>query len=168
MKFLRGFWKLFERPSALTPTKPGIETAEPIKMSPIGIGKESSLSSTSASESPQDKKELTDTTSTSVTSSLEVKKQYASYPDAEAKNYKPIRETVMATPTYPTGPLIRPKRDKVYLQVGIDFGTSSTKIVYSQVGKAGAHAFCFNHKLSHYPDYCLPSVAAVDKGGKLL
>ena len=168
MKFLRGFWKLFERPSPLTQAKPGIETAEPIKVSPIGTGKESALSSTRVPESPKDKKELTDTTSTSVSSSLEVKKQYTSDPDPEAKHYKPIREPVMATPTYPTGPLIRPKREKVYLQIGIDFGTSSTKIVYSQLSKAGAHAISFNHKLPHYPDYCLPSIAAIDKSGRLL
>jgi len=60
----------------------------------------------------------------------------------------------------------------VSVQVGIDFGTSSTKIAYAQLGVPArtARPLLFSHRLPTYADYCLPSVAAYDKhaGGLLL
>lgn len=65
-------------------------------------------------------------------------------------------------------PIIRRQLKKIYLQVGLDFGTHSTKIVYSQIGKQLSRAVNFKHNLPNYPKYCLPSVAAFDDHGKLL
>jgi hypothetical protein len=63
--------------------------------------------------------------------------------------------------------IIRRKLEKVHLQVGLDFGTHSTKVVYSQIGKHLSRALNFKHNLPNYPNYCLPSVAAIDNHGKL-
>ncbi|MEW6416895.1 MAG: hypothetical protein AB1480_02105 [Nitrospirota bacterium] len=62
------------------------------------------------------------------------------------------------------------RKEKVYIQVGLDFGTSATKIAYSQLGGRGrkVNPILFNHNLPHYPPYCLPSLAAFDETGKLL
>jgi len=64
--------------------------------------------------------------------------------------------------------IIRKKQKKAFLQVGLDFGTSSTKIVYSQLGRRLSRPIDFNHNLPNYPNYCLPSLAAIDRRGRLL
>lgn len=74
------------------------------------------------------------------------------------------KEVQKETPTQ----LIRPSQKKVHLQVGLDFGTSCTKIVYSQIGRRLSRAINFNHNLPNYPNYCLPSLAAIDNTGKLI
>jgi len=75
----------------------------------------------------------------------------------------------LTTPVYdPTGPIIRKKKQKVHLQVGLDFGTSSTKVIYSQLGRRLSRAISFNHNLPNFPQYCLPSIAAINREGKLL
>lgn len=66
------------------------------------------------------------------------------------------------------GPLIRRTKEKVHIQVGLDFGTSSTKAVYSHVGRRLSRAVCFSHDLPNYPRYCLPSLAAINNRGQLL
>jgi hypothetical protein len=63
--------------------------------------------------------------------------------------------------------IIRRKLEKVHLQVGLDFGTHSTKVVYSQIGRPLSRALNFEHNLPNYPNYCLPSIASVDNHGKL-
>jgi len=68
------------------------------------------------------------------------------------------------TPTPP----IRKKEEKIHISVGLDFGTSNTKVVYSQAGKRFRRALNFNHNLQIYPNYCLPSVAAVNPRGEIL
>ncbi len=65
-------------------------------------------------------------------------------------------------------PMFRQKSGKVHIQVGLDFGTSTTKVVYKQIGRNKSQAIHFNHGLGNYPDYCLPSLAAYDKRGRLL
>lgn len=60
------------------------------------------------------------------------------------------------------------KVERVHIQVGLDFGTSTTKVVFSQIGRKKFSVLNFNHGLSHYPDYCIPSVAAIDNEGTLL
>lgn len=59
----------------------------------------------------------------------------------------------------------RRQREKVAIQVGIDFGTSSTKVAYRQIGGRGksVRPIIFRHNLPHYPRYCLPTIAAFDK-----
>ena len=66
-----------------------------------------------------------------------------------------------------SGPLIKTKKEKVHIQVGLDFGTSCTKVVFSQIGRRYARAIDFGFQLPHYPSYCLPSVAAVNDKGRL-
>lgn len=66
------------------------------------------------------------------------------------------------------GQVIRRKQKKAHLQVGLDFGTSATKVVYSQLGRRGSRVINFNHNLPNYPNYCLPSLGAIDDSGKLL
>ncbi|MBI4699248.1 MAG: hypothetical protein HY758_10200 [Nitrospirae bacterium] len=66
-------------------------------------------------------------------------------------------------------PLIKQRKEKLRFQVGIDFGTSSTKIAYAQLGVRGKRVrpVLFDHNLPHYPPFALPSVAAFDQNGKL-
>jgi len=63
---------------------------------------------------------------------------------------------------------IQKKTDKVTIQVGLDFGTSSTKIMYSQLGRPGVNLINLNHSLIDYPSYCLPSLAAINDKGILV
>jgi len=65
-------------------------------------------------------------------------------------------------------PPIRKKREPVHIQVGLDFGTSCTKIVYSQAGRRSKKALSFDHGLSIYPNYCIPSLAAISPKGEFL
>lgn len=55
------------------------------------------------------------------------------------------------------------------LQVGLDFGTSSTKVMYRELGVAEARVrlLDFKHGLSDYPGYCLPAIATFDKRANL-
>lgn len=63
---------------------------------------------------------------------------------------------------------IRRKKEKIHIQVGLDFGTSSTKVVFSQLGRPLFRALDFNHNLPQYPNYCIPSVCAVGENGRIL
>ena len=77
-----------------------------------------------------------------------------------------------ATTTLPRRPPpgIRRKREKLILQVGIDFGTSATKIAYARLGTAGKRVtpLVFKHRVPSCPSYCMPSVCAFDPQGKFL
>lgn len=64
--------------------------------------------------------------------------------------------------------MVCPRRKKANIQVGLDFGTSCSKVVYSELGKSFYRAIDFGHKLPNFPRYCLPSVAAIDGDDKLV
>jgi len=64
------------------------------------------------------------------------------------------------------GPIFTERSKKVHIQVGLDFGTSCTKVVFSNLGNR-FRIINFNHDLPHYPQYVIPSVATVDSSGKL-
>ena len=81
--------------------------------------------------------------------------------DDRTLQYKNVQKDVKS-------PLIKEKTEKAHIQVGLDFGTSSTKIVYSQIGKRYFRVINFNHDLPNYPQYCLPSLAAINNNGELL
>lgn len=57
----------------------------------------------------------------------------------------------------------------VHVQVGIDFGTSATKIAYRVLGGPSpvVRPVLFTHTLVGYPAYCLPTVGAFDAQGRL-
>lgn len=54
------------------------------------------------------------------------------------------------------------------IQVGVDFGTSATKVAYWKLGDNYRHALLFKHSLACYPQYCLPSLAALDDEDRVL
>ena len=62
------------------------------------------------------------------------------------------------------------KAQEVQLQVGLDFGASSTKIVYTLLsGRRIYKPLIFDHNLDdYYPSYCIPSLAAFNDSGELL
>lgn len=64
---------------------------------------------------------------------------------------------------------LRRKR-KVDLVVGLDFGTSSTKAAYRELGSASRSVvpLLFDHGLTTYPEYCLPSVGCVTAERRLI
>ena len=70
----------------------------------------------------------------------------------------------------PSGP-VRRRVEKIQIQVGLDFGTSSTKIAYapiSGVGQRQVRPLIFDHNLKTYETFCLPSLAAFDRNRQLL
>lgn len=67
-----------------------------------------------------------------------------------------------------TQPIIKKNKEKIYIQVGLDFGTSATKVVFSQLGKRPFRVLNFNHNLPHVPSYCIPSIGCVGENGGLL
>lgn len=58
--------------------------------------------------------------------------------------------------------------EKEIVQVGLDFGTSTIKMVYYHFESNRHSPVLFNHGLEDYPNFCLPCVAAIDKEGRLL
>jgi len=80
--------------------------------------------------------------------------------EGNQRRAKPVSDSI--------GPIIRKKKQKIHLQVGLDFGTSSTKVIYSQLGRRLSRTISFNHNLPNFPQYCLPSIVAISKDGKLL
>lgn len=55
------------------------------------------------------------------------------------------------------------------IQVGLDFGTSATKVMYRElaVAERKVRLLRFDHGLSEYPDFCLPSLVTFDRNGQL-
>jgi len=64
--------------------------------------------------------------------------------------------------------IFKKREEKVHIQVGLDFGTSATKVIFSQLGKRPFRVLNFNHNLSHYPSYCIPSLGCINENGSLL
>jgi len=62
----------------------------------------------------------------------------------------------------------RKKREKAHIQVGLDFGTSATKVVFSQLGKRPFKVLNFGHNLPNYPSYCIPSIGCIGENSRLL
>jgi len=90
---------------------------------------------------------------------------------AQKEESKPVQAVpAKQEPVKPkaSSPLIQKKIGKVNIQVGLDFGTSATKIMYSQLGRKGTNLIKFNHSLPNYPSFCLPSVAAINNQGRLI
>lgn len=65
---------------------------------------------------------------------------------------------------------IRRTQTVATIQVGLDFGTSATKVLWVRTGVADRRvtALDFRHQLEDVPAFCLPSVAAFDTRGELL
>jgi hypothetical protein len=62
----------------------------------------------------------------------------------------------------------RPRKEIIHVQVGLDFGTSATKIIYAQVGGRFFRPVLFKHGLPNYPPFALPSVMAFGSHNNLL
>jgi hypothetical protein len=65
---------------------------------------------------------------------------------------------------------IRRVASTVRIQIGIDFGTSCTKIMYQRLGVAERiiRPIQLDHRLDDCPSFAVPSVAAFDQRGELL
>ena len=64
--------------------------------------------------------------------------------------------------------VLKKKKETVHIQVGLDFGTSATKVAFSQLGRRTFRVINFNHRLPNYPTYCLPSIGCIGHDGRLL
>ena len=93
--------------------------------------------------------------------------QFVSQVSAEQQVDQDSVKPIQASPKPPSR-LFKKKSQKVYIQVGLDFGTSSTKVVFSQLGKRLFRAIDFGHDLPNFPSYCLPSVCSIDSHGNLM
>lgn len=62
------------------------------------------------------------------------------------------------------------RKQKVDLIVGLDFGTSSTKVAFRELGSQARRIvpITFNHGLQAYPTYCLPSVGFLTPDRRLI
>ena len=96
-----------------------------------------------------------------ITGYKEISGELLSDQKVEVKLVQPLKTEVRS-------PLIQKKREKVNIQVGLDFGTSAVKIMYSQLGRPGTKIVKFDHSLPNYPSFCLPSVAAINDQGCLV
>ena len=87
--------------------------------------------------------------------------EVACAPNAGVKNDSP--GAVTPPNTSQSTPLIQRKRH-LDIYVGLDFGTSSTKAAYLELGGVTrvVRPVLFDHDLLTYPPYCLPSVGAID------
>jgi len=56
----------------------------------------------------------------------------------------------------------------VKIQVGLDFGTSATKAVYKKFGGRYSRPILWDHGLSEYPEFVIPSLAVVSDEGRLV
>jgi len=86
-----------------------------------------------------------------IEATFQLKKEYVQTP-LEIPEYIPIRQ----------------KRAKVHLQVGLDFGTSFSKVIVNQIGRRQKWVHDFGHNLLEIPRYCCPSMVAVDNHGNFL
>lgn len=60
------------------------------------------------------------------------------------------------------------KKEPIHIRVGIDFGTAFTKVAYRELTRNWVKPILFNHRLLSCPQFCLPSVAAIDEQRNLL
>lgn len=76
--------------------------------------------------------------------------------------------TTAPNPSLPS-PVFRRAQERPRVQVGLDFGTSSTKAMWTRLGAPDrtVRAIDFGHGLPGVPSFCLPSVAAFDARGRL-
>ena len=64
---------------------------------------------------------------------------------------------------------IRPADELLHIQVGLDFGTNCSKACYSVIGSSHkVFPVIFDHKLSSFPAFAMPSVAMFDTQKKML
>lgn len=178
MTWLRGFWKsLFKRRSKHE-VEPRIWQAERAA-SDRGIRPTSRVDglrygSTSIHEEARRTQDSERPTSIGEAETVDAAKEIAkvAFTGVSGAGLEPVPETIpqpedragLAT----ASSLFERKRAEAHIQVGLDFGTSCTKVVYRQHGKPFARALGFRNGLPNYPDYCLPSLAAADQGKVLL
>lgn len=63
---------------------------------------------------------------------------------------------------------VKPSEEVLHIQVGLDFGTNCSKACYSIIGSAHkVFPIIFDHTLSLFPNYTMPSVALFNGNGKL-
>ena len=64
---------------------------------------------------------------------------------------------------------VKPSKETLNIQVGLDFGTNSTKVCYSIIGSTSkVYPLLFGHNLAMYPSYIFPSAVAFGSNGELL
>lgn len=87
--------------------------------------------------------------------------------DAPASNFAP---TALMDVGQPTGQgAIRRKAVTYRVQVGLDFGTSCTKVLFRRIDVAGrVFPVDFEHRLPGFPSFAIPSIAVFDRTGQLL
>src|ERR1041384_3212283 len=83
------------------------------------------------------------------------------------------RQPSCPTPDQPVtegAPLVFRRRERLDIQVGLDFGTSSTKAVYREIGTPteARRVVDFGTRSREYPSYCCPNVGAIDGDGSFL
>jgi hypothetical protein len=77
------------------------------------------------------------------------------------------KELVKKTPEIPF--VLRPVKEVLNVQVGIDFGTHCSKVCYSLIGPSTKRfPVIFGHGLSSFPSFVMPSLAMFDDKQKIL
>lgn len=80
------------------------------------------------------------------------------------------RPQARARPSGTEVPGIRVAKKRLGIQVGLDFGTSTTKVLFAVLNEPERkiRPVQFKHELHELPGYALPSVATFDRSGHLL
>lgn len=85
------------------------------------------------------------------------------------KGQQGAKQPRTAAPTGLTSAFLKkPDRNEVHVQVGLDFGTSSTKIVYRRLDDDRVFPLDFGHDLSEFSSFFLPSLVAMVPGKGLV
>lgn len=86
-------------------------------------------------------------------------------PVVEKKEPEPKPEPVQEKKPF----FIKPSDDLLHIQIGLDFGTNCSKACYSVIGSSHkVFPVIFDHKLSSFPSFTMPSIAMFDSNKKLL
>jgi hypothetical protein len=77
-------------------------------------------------------------------------------------------ETRRREPPWVARPLAAPAKSEALINIGFDFGTSSTKIFWRDVFNDRVALLGFDGNISGYPSVCLPSTLKILRDGELL
>lgn len=79
-----------------------------------------------------------------------------------------IKDSSKTIKTSNKSPIIRKSTGVITVNVGLDFGTSATKIAYRRGANGRVCPLLFDHKLPKYENYFIPTVVTFDDQNKLL
>src|SRR5689334_12439608 len=84
------------------------------------------------------------------------------------KTLRRLRDRLFGKPKAPKEVKPKQKKTPLYINLGIDFGTSFTKVCYRDVGREASGIVDFSSQHSSWPDALIPSLIRLGPSGKIL